>query len=68
MTQKFNLILLSCLFAAVKFGRMSKKQREKVEGEANLIKQGISPGVNGYGPDPDLAAATSPNNNSYSFT
>jgi len=52
----------------VKFGRMSKKQREKVEGEANLIKQGISPGVNGYGPDPDLAAATSPNNNSYSFT
>ncbi|XP_060599188.1 probable nuclear hormone receptor HR3 isoform X2 [Ruditapes philippinarum] len=33
---------------AVKFGRMSKKQREKVEGEAQLIKQGVSPGVNGY--------------------
>lgn len=33
---------------AVKFGRMSKKQRERVEGEAQLIKQGVSPGVNGY--------------------
>ncbi|XP_045183199.2 probable nuclear hormone receptor HR3 isoform X2 [Mercenaria mercenaria] len=33
---------------AVKFGRMSKKQRERVEGEAQLIKAGVSPGVNGY--------------------
>ncbi|KAL4216819.1 hypothetical protein ACF0H5_024540 [Mactra antiquata] len=48
---------------AVKFGRMSKKQREKVEGEAQLIKQGVSPGVNGYG-DSDVTLH-SPNNNSY---
>ncbi|XP_046575850.1 probable nuclear hormone receptor HR3 isoform X1 [Haliotis rubra] len=30
---------------AVKFGRMSKKQREKVEDEANMVKQGR---LNGY--------------------
>lgn len=42
---------------------MSKKQREKVEGEAQLIKQGVSPGVNGYA-DVDIGVH-SPNNNSY---
>lgn len=42
---------------------MSKKQREKVEGEAQLIKQGVSPGVNGYG-EGDLTVH-SPTNNSY---
>ncbi|KAH3707084.1 probable nuclear hormone receptor HR3 [Dreissena polymorpha] len=41
-------LLLGMSRDAVKFGRMSKKQREKVEGEAQLIKAGVSPGVNGY--------------------
>ncbi|XP_052787075.1 probable nuclear hormone receptor HR3 isoform X2 [Mya arenaria] len=46
---------------AVKFGRMSKKQREKVEGEAQLIKAGVQPGVNGYA----HTELPSPNNNSH---
>jgi len=41
------LLALMCVVSAVKFGRMSKKQREKVEGEAQLIKAGVQPGVNG---------------------
>ena len=41
---------------------MSKKQREKVEGEANMIKAGNAPGVNGYERDFGIS---SPNNNSY---
>ncbi|KAL5020455.1 hypothetical protein ScPMuIL_003347 [Solemya velum] len=50
---------------AVKFGRMSKKQREKVEDEANLIKQG----QNGYeavcmSPSNFIHSANN-NNNSY---
>ncbi|KAL3884549.1 hypothetical protein ACJMK2_024683 [Sinanodonta woodiana] len=48
---------------AVKFGRMSKKQREKVEDEANLVKQGR---LNGYGPiSPSGDFVHSPNNNTY---
>ena len=49
-------------FAAVKFGRMSKKQREKVEDEANLLKRA---GMNGYGVIPPREHSLSPNNNSY---
>lgn len=30
--------LTELIFPAVKFGRMSKKQREKVEDEANMVK------------------------------
>ncbi|XP_041356362.1 probable nuclear hormone receptor HR3 isoform X2 [Gigantopelta aegis] len=47
---------------AVKFGRMSKKQREKVEDEANLIKTGQ---VNGYDPlaSPPFPHLVNNNNN-----
>lgn len=47
---------------AVKFGRMSKKQREKVEDEANLLKRA---GMNGYGVISPREHSLSPNNNSY---
>ncbi|KAK3096225.1 hypothetical protein FSP39_024661 [Pinctada imbricata] len=43
---------------AVKFGRMSKKQREKVEDEANYVKQNR---MNGY--DVPSSVMQSPNNN-----
>lgn len=46
---------------AVKFGRMSKKQREKVEDEANFVKQNR---VNGYDPTSPTGGVVSPNNNS----
>jgi len=54
---------------AVKFGRMSKKQREKVEGEAQLIKQGAAAvaaagGANGYG-NTDNYMYQSPTPNGY---
>ncbi|XP_060076316.1 probable nuclear hormone receptor HR3 [Ylistrum balloti] len=45
---------------AVKFGRMSKKQREKVEDEANFVKQNR---INGYGPASPTQLIPSPNNN-----
>ncbi|KAK6185661.1 hypothetical protein SNE40_007843 [Patella caerulea] len=45
---------------AVKFGRMSKKQREKVEDEANLVKQSR---LNGY----ELPSPTYNNNNNNQF-
>ncbi|VDI83019.1 nuclear receptor subfamily 1 group F member 4 [Mytilus galloprovincialis] len=45
---------------AVKFGRMSKKQREKVEDEANFVKQNRH---NGYDPT-SPTGMVSPNNNS----
>ena len=44
---------------AVKFGRMSKKQREKVEDEANFVKQNR---LNGYDPT-SPTGMVSPNNN-----
>ncbi|KAJ8311763.1 hypothetical protein KUTeg_011118 [Tegillarca granosa] len=45
---------------AVKFGRMSKKQREKVEDEANYVKQNQ---VNGYGPISPTQLMSPTNNN-----
>ncbi|XP_052833535.1 probable nuclear hormone receptor HR3 isoform X2 [Octopus bimaculoides] len=49
---------------AVKFGRMSKKQREKVEDEVNLVKQR---GLNGYDPiSPPYSQPTTNNNNNNS--
>ena len=59
--------LYTSIFAAVKFGRMSKKQREKVEDEANFHKQRL----NGFGMvdgfpsllDPNELSPT--NNNNY---
>ena len=54
-----NLINKNDLFTAVKFGRMSKKQREKVEDEANFVKQNR---LNGYDPT-SPTGMVSPNNN-----
>ena len=54
------------LSAAVKFGRMSKKQRERVENEANFHKRRLSqqsPG-NGCYDNVDKQVRTSDNNNS----
>ena len=45
---------------AVKFGRMSKKQREKVEDEANFHKRNR---LNGF--DGPYNGAATPNNNTY---
>lgn len=53
---------------AVKFGRMSKKQREKVEGEANAIKQGVSPGVNGYADNLEGSSLSPHHSSSHSYT
>ena len=61
-----NFLLMN--FSAVKFGRMSKKQREKVEDEANLVKRAGS--MNGYGviSPPSDHRLSSPNNNSNFLT
>lgn len=46
---------------AVKFGRMSKKQRERVEDEANYVKQSR---MNGY----DTTCGMPPSNNNNQFS
>ena len=53
---------LYVLFSAVKFGRMSKKQREKVEEEANYFKGSRPNGYDNSSYDPTLLST---NNNQY---
>lgn len=56
-------LLLGMSRDAVKFGRMSKKQREKVEDEVNLVKQR---GLNGYDPmSPTYSQPTTNNSNQF---
>lgn len=51
------------LFLAVKFGRMSKKQRERVEDEANFHKRRLSQLMDGSVPAAYDEKSTSPTNN-----
>ena len=55
-----NQIFIS--FSAVKFGRMSKKQREKVEDEANFHKRNR---LNGMGDGLYTNGTPTTNNNQY---
>ena len=75
MTQNVGKILQVCtFFSAVKFGRMSKKQREKVEdevryhkeinnqssGSSGLLTGGSQTGGGGSGTSPDSSVFDTP--------
>ena len=54
---------VAVLLTAVKFGRMSRQQREKVVGEAKFHRQNSGGGGGGAGGGTDPELSTSPTNN-----